>query len=98
MAAVLNRERQNTNVVKFHALLDKRRPLEQIVYYQVRLTFASVRLNFRSRLNGPGRPRSLASEPTSREESLVACEHGSRRLRTRALHGTPFLPFTQLPS
>jgi hypothetical protein len=27
---------QNTNVVKFYALLDKRCPLEQVVYYQVR--------------------------------------------------------------
>jgi len=30
------REHQNTNVVKFYGLLDKNRPLEQIVYYQVR--------------------------------------------------------------
>jgi len=36
------REHQNTNVVKFYALLDKCCPLEQIVYYQVRLVFASV--------------------------------------------------------
>lgn len=28
--------RQNTNVVKFYALLDKCCPLDQIVYYQVR--------------------------------------------------------------
>jgi len=33
------REYQNTNVVKFYALLDKCHPLEQIVYYQVRLVF-----------------------------------------------------------
>ena len=36
------REHQNTNVVKFYGLLDKCYPLEQIVYYQVRLNFASV--------------------------------------------------------
>lgn len=33
------REHQNTNVVKFHSLLDKNCPLEQIVYYQVRVAF-----------------------------------------------------------
>ena len=27
---------QNTNVVKFYGLLDKCRPFDQIVYYQVR--------------------------------------------------------------
>ena len=41
---------QNTNVVKFYALLDKSCPLEQIVYYQVRLrtkqAFASAQLKF----------------------------------------------------
>ena len=36
------RDHQNTNVVKFYALLDKCCPLEQIVYYQVRLAFASA--------------------------------------------------------
>ena len=35
------REHQNTNIVKFHGLL-KKSPLEQVVYYQVRLIFVSV--------------------------------------------------------
>ena len=42
---MLMREHQNINVVKFYGLLDKCYPLEQIVYYQVRLTLLPFRLN-----------------------------------------------------
>ena len=53
------REHQNTNVVKFYGLLDKCYPLEQIVYYQVRLTFTSVSIE-------------LSITPTTRLTCLVA--------------------------
>jgi len=42
------RELQNTNIAKFHGLLKKSCPLDQIVYYQVRLALLPSRLNFRS--------------------------------------------------
>ena len=73
------RVHQNTNLVKFYALLDKCCPLEQIVYYQVRIysTSASVPIELSTIsyiLNAPDLPPSrLASEPTSTQEWSAHC-------------------------
>ena len=62
-AMLTDKKRQNTNIVRLCALLDKRCPLEQILYYQVR---------FRVELSNPADPpRSLASELSSSQESSV---------------------------
>ena len=62
-AMLTDKKRKNTNIVRLCALLDKRCPLEQIVYYQVR---------FRAELSIPADPpRSLASELSSSRESSV---------------------------
>ena len=90
------RENQNTNIVKFHGLL-KKSPLEQIVYYQVRLAFASAPIDL-SILNAFYPLRRLASEPTSTQGSSVPGSHGSRRSWMLSSRRTPPPPLTRLPS